>query len=567
MHASILRTHNNRGTPTKREEVSVVASDCATVNFFEHYYGLLNCQSQGVVRHAYGTSISSLIFPFLGRSWAAVACRLNVTLTQSSRKLPAIEQAGCQIHPWRNDATRTTPYYAQNSVGRRLHHLWQVLATLETLSLPQMWIDSTFARARRRPHTGSLISKQWMKMPVDICRNWQPTSDGASAMYLRMTCELQRANACKDPGLRSICCLPPYTSGTRRVCVPLWRHAHPPAQRPSRLLWPWLLSPRLCPPGPGTLGTHHSWCSLDGALSATRPGTSQRHETGTELRTDGRIGISLSVARFCIWVSFTDGPTRWQNPRRPQGRRPKLPRSSRSLSAPTNCRGWPRTQAGQAARSLYTSEPRPTRLPVWGWKLLTVSAVLYLCRPTAPPLWIPGPAVVSSRNPLRCALIWPTTHNKKRLRQTSRERLWMGNETKKWCPWRRLDNKHQFEPGSERGQASDAVGCRHFWHTQNDSLLGGHDRDTQRPRSCYLIVGNKASAHVRCFFHGCSVGVCLHTTFTLHQSSCSWSGIKGKSGRMQAILHRGVLRTQARLCCWVTTKKGRSAPGFSGLQK
>ena len=39
---------------------------------------------------------------------------------------------------------------------------------------------------------------------------------------------------------------------------------------------------------------------------------------------------------------------------------------------------------------------------------------------------------------------------------------------------------------------------------------------------------------------------------------------------MQASLQRGILRTQARHCCWVTAKNEESSPsasGFSGLHK
>ena len=40
-----------------------MATDGATVNCLEYYYGLLNCQYEGVVSHADGSSVSSLDFP------------------------------------------------------------------------------------------------------------------------------------------------------------------------------------------------------------------------------------------------------------------------------------------------------------------------------------------------------------------------------------------------------------------------------------------------------------------------------------------------------------------------
>ena len=72
-----LARHNNRGTPTKREDVSATATDCATVNSLEQYYGLLNCQAQGVVSHADGFSVSPLKFPsWVG--WDKKECSTSV---------------------------------------------------------------------------------------------------------------------------------------------------------------------------------------------------------------------------------------------------------------------------------------------------------------------------------------------------------------------------------------------------------------------------------------------------------------------------------------------------------
>ena len=84
-------------------------------------------------------------------------------------------------------------------------------------------------------------------------------------------------------------------------------------------------------------------------------------------------------------------------------------------------------------------------------------------------------------------------------------------------------------------------------HTDNSLEFGKSCEDlswdlctsTPHPRSCDVVVGSKASVHSRCFFHGCSVGVCLQAPEANNQGSSE------EGGNMHASLQRSILRTQA----------------------